>query len=73
MTDQQILAGLAADYAPYDRYEAFAEGYAAYHLGRIDSNPYAGVQAQAWDRGAECAMRFARATAGREWPRYIRT
>jgi hypothetical protein len=40
MTDQQILSGLAADYAPYDRYEAFTERYAAYDLGRLADCPY---------------------------------
>jgi hypothetical protein len=71
MTEQQILSNIVADYAPYDRYEAFAEGYAAYHLGQL-ANPCDGVQAQAWDRGANAAMRFARAIAGQgERPRYI--
>jgi hypothetical protein len=70
MTDKQILAGLTSDYAPYDRHEAFTEGFAAYHLNRL-TNPYSGVQAQAWDRGSECALRFARATSGHGRPRYV--
>lgn len=54
------------DYAPYHTLDAFAEGVAAYGLERWD-NPYhrpytlgAGVNAQAWDRGLEYAMRVAR-------------
>jgi hypothetical protein len=72
MTDRQILDRLMADCAPYDRHEAFAEGFAAYHLGRLADCPYSGVQQQAWDRGADCALRFARATAGQERPRYVK-
>src|SRR5712664_4265053 len=79
MTDQQILSGIVADYRPYDTLEAFGEGFVAYKFGNY-RNPYDGknelqaeVNAQAWDRGANAAMRFARATAGCEWPRYLGT
>jgi hypothetical protein len=51
---------IAAEYAPYNLYPAFQKGFDAYNAGRI-VNPYGdGVNAQAWDRGAECAMRVNR-------------
>jgi len=49
----------ARTYAPYDKLPAFAEGVKAYTQRRFD-NPYEGVDAQAWDRGLEHAMRIAR-------------
>jgi hypothetical protein len=50
---------IAATYAPYHTMPAFQEGAEAYAKGRYD-NPFQGVAAQAWDRGLEAAMRFAR-------------
>jgi hypothetical protein len=52
---------LLEDYAPYHLFEAFAEGVGDYRRARL-TGPYGrhGVEAQAWDRGAEYAMRLAR-------------
>ena len=52
------------DYAPYHSMDAFSEGVAARAL-RVFHNPYDGVptqglNAQAWDRGYEYAMRVDR-------------
>jgi hypothetical protein len=43
-------------YAPYHTFPEFAEGYADYKAGLRDIG-YDGVGGQAYDRGAECAMR----------------
>jgi hypothetical protein len=74
--DEEILARIRRDYAPYDTLPAFDEGYAAYHTnGAYRRNPYeaerAGetrrealtreVSGQAWDRGANAAMLYAQA------------
>jgi hypothetical protein len=70
MTD---LCTLRMQYAPYDQMPAFDEGFAAYPAGSLVSvskdfhNPYRErvVQRQcqsecyAWDRGFECASRWA--------------
>ena len=54
------LTEIVESYAPYHRYAEFGEGFVAY--GVSYDNPYAdGVAAQAWDRGLEAAMRWARA------------
>jgi hypothetical protein len=55
-----LLTALACEYAPYDTITAFGEGFVAYQSHQY-RNPYDGVNGQAWDRGAECAMRYARA------------
>jgi hypothetical protein len=47
------------DYAPYNTMPAFQHSIADYNQARLD-NPYRGVDAQAWDRGTELAMRMAR-------------
>ena len=60
----RTLADLRQEYRPYDTLPAFHQGFAAY--GQYQSkNPYDGrpeksVDAQAWDRGLECAQRWAR-------------
>ncbi len=65
------LAELRHEYRPYDTLAAFDEGFADYQAHNYYSNPYdvasdgeldlrAGVNAQAWDRGAECASRWQR-------------
>jgi hypothetical protein len=47
-------------YAPYHTMPEFEEAYAAYSQGGNWNSPnYEGVAAQAYDRGAECAMRRA--------------
>jgi hypothetical protein len=50
---------LASGYAPYTKHPAFTQGVAAYAAGAYAS-PYAGnsVEAQAWDRGLEFAMKL---------------
>lgn len=52
---------IAREYAPYNLYAAFEQGFNAYNADR-NVNPYRqdSVDAQAWDRGAECASRVAR-------------
>lgn len=56
-----IRQPLPSDYRPYDNYAAFVEGIRAYALGKCIS-PYSpdSVEAQAFDRGAEYAMRLKR-------------
>lgn len=51
----QIYA-LRGKYTPYDTMPAFDEGVKAYQGGNY-KNPHSGMAAQAWDRGAEFAMR----------------
>jgi hypothetical protein len=65
-TNNELLAQICNDYRPYDSLPAFTEGYNDYEAGK-HRNPYEGdvskgVQAQAWDRGANAAMRYRRAT-----------
>jgi hypothetical protein len=66
-----ILARIVAEYRPYDTLGAFGEGFTAYQHQAVAfrRNPYedqtglqAGVNAQAWDRGANAAMMYRRAT-----------
>lgn len=56
-SEPTTLAELLEEYAPYNRMQAFREGFIA---GK--ENPYNpdSVEAQAWDRGAEAAMRWER-------------
>jgi len=67
-TQGELLLQIVSDYAPYDQLPAFTEGFNDYERGSF-RNPYDGLQhgrsqvaAQAWDRGANAAMRYARAT-----------
>jgi hypothetical protein len=69
-TPDAILARIVRSYRPYDTLPAFGEGFTAYQTnGPYRSNPYDGdapgngVKAQAWDRGANAAMLYARALA----------
>jgi hypothetical protein len=60
------LAELRQEYRPYDTLPAFHQGFAAYGQQQYEvRNPYAdqphnSVDAIAWDRGRECAERWAR-------------
>jgi hypothetical protein len=59
------LAELRQEYRPYDTLPAFHQGFAAYGQQYEVRNPYAdqphnSVDAIAWDRGRECAERWAR-------------
>jgi hypothetical protein len=63
---QATLTAIVAEYAPYNTMEAFGEGFVAYQHGNLN-NPHQGVRAQAWDRGAEAAMRYQRAEAQVGW------
>jgi hypothetical protein len=72
-TNDAILARIKREYRPYDAMPEFAQGVKAYHLdGAHRRNPYedgpdgGGVAAQAWDRGANAAMLYQRATAYRD-------
>ncbi len=51
---------LRGEYAPYDRMPAFDEGLEDYERGFDRSPRYHGIAGQAYDRGAECAMRMRR-------------
>jgi hypothetical protein len=55
---------IAQEYAPYNSRPEFQRGAEDYMDLRLN-NPFRGVSAQAWDRGAECAMRFTRQHGGR--------
>jgi hypothetical protein len=55
----RLYLEIAAEYAPYDQMREFEEGSTAYLEGEYEG-PYQGVQAQAWDRGMEAAMRYTR-------------
>ena len=66
------LVEIRADYRPYDTLPAFDQGFADYH-NRLRVNPYDGLRgpgdglkAQAWDRGANAAMRYNRFLNGLE-------
>jgi len=59
-----VLTAIVKSYEPYDRFEAFGEGFVAHQFGNYN-NPYndntslgAGVNAQAWDRGLEACSRY---------------
>ena len=63
-TAANILAEIRHLYRPYDTMPAFDEGFADYQAG-IYQNPYDNdetlrgqVNGQAWDRGANTAMRY---------------
>jgi hypothetical protein len=63
-TPAAILARIKHEYRPYDTMPEFQEGFRAYQLdGPHRRDPYDGVQAQAWDRGANAAMLYKRALA----------
>jgi hypothetical protein len=63
-TPEAILATIRHQYRPYDTMLEFDEGFAAYQsAGPRRRDPYDGVKAQAWDRGANAAMLYARALA----------
>jgi hypothetical protein len=57
--DQERLTQLRESYAPYCRFPAFDKGFAAYEGGNF-SNPHDpnSDDAQAWDRGHDCAMQW---------------
>src|SRR5262245_19304935 len=61
----RTLADLQQEYRPYDTLPAFHQGFAAYGRQYQIRNPYEeqphnSVDAKAWDRGLECAERWAR-------------
>jgi hypothetical protein len=62
----RTLADLRQEYQPYDSLPAFHQGFAAYSVGQYQhKNPYddrreKSVDAKAWDRGLECAQRWAK-------------
>jgi hypothetical protein len=63
-TPEAILAFIRHQFRPYDSMPEFEEGFRAYQLdGPHRRDPYEGVKAQAWDRGANAAMLYARALA----------
>ena len=51
---------LAAEYAAYHTMKEFQLGIEAYAKGDFVNNPFDGVAAQAYDRGAEAAMKWRR-------------
>jgi hypothetical protein len=62
---EAILAWIKAQYRPYDSMPEFEQGFRAYQLdGPHRLSPHSGgVAAQAFDRGANAAMLYARAMA----------
>jgi hypothetical protein len=63
-TPEAILARIRHEYRPYDSMPEFDEGFRAYGMHRFSHrDPYDGVKAQAWDRGANAAMLYERALA----------
>jgi hypothetical protein len=54
------LEELKAQYAPYHTMPQFARGFADYQAGHPDYQYAGDVDQQAYDRGAECAMRWER-------------
>jgi hypothetical protein len=70
-TPEAILARIKAEYRPYDTLPEFQEGFDAYQRGGARRtyempprrNPHDGYKAQAFDRGANAAMLYARALA----------
>ncbi len=63
-TPEAIIARLRYEFRPYDTMPEFQEGFDAYGKdGAFRRDPYDGVKAQAWDRGANTAMLYARALA----------
>jgi hypothetical protein len=60
----RTLADLQQEYRPYDTVPAFHQGFAAYGQHYQYKNPYddkpKSIDAKAWDRGLECAERWAR-------------
>ena len=69
-TAANILAEIRHLDRPYDTLPAFDEGFADYQAGsfknryELDKTARGQVNAQAYDRGANAAMRYARAIGG---------
>ena len=61
-TPDAILARIVREYRPYDTMPEFGEGFADHQAHRRHEK-YDGVKAQAYDRGANAAMLYARALA----------
>jgi hypothetical protein len=61
-SDLKLTVYEIARYAPYHTFPAFKPGYDDYFRPFVDCLPGSpdGVEGQAYDRGAECAMRRAR-------------
>jgi hypothetical protein len=63
------------DYAPYHQLPAFDDGISDYmannYSNPYDNDPKQGVQAQAWDRGLEYAMRVVRHSHAMRCERYV--
>jgi hypothetical protein len=53
------IQDIAHEYAPYHKMAGFHRGWLDYQAGRM-ATPSEGVEGQAYDRGAECAMRVQR-------------
>jgi hypothetical protein len=63
-TPEAILARIRHEYRPYDTLPEFEEGFRAYQLDRAHRhNPHTGYKGQAFDRGTNAAMLYARAMA----------
>jgi hypothetical protein len=63
-TPEAILARIKFQYRPYDTMPEFDEGFTSYQSDCARRrDPYDGVKSQAWDRGANAAMLYARALA----------
>lgn len=52
---------IKAEYAPYNKMPEFQQGYDYYVAGKVPAFDIPGVAGQAFNRGAEAAMRVQRA------------
>lgn len=55
------IEAIKAEYAPYNKFPEFQQGYDYYMAGGLPPFDIPGVAGQAFDRGAEAAMRVLRA------------
>ena len=64
ITDKLILELIKQNYRPYDTHADFSRGFAACQHGNF-RNPHEPetISARAWDRGAEAALHYKKATA----------
>ena len=52
---------IKAEYAPYNTFPEFQEGFDDWTAGKAYDSKYRGVAAQAYDRGCEAAVRVIQA------------
>jgi hypothetical protein len=57
-SEQDILTAICKQYEPYDTIPEFGEGFVDYQARRLRNKEHDGVAGQAYDRGANAAMRL---------------